>query len=90
LQSAPADLFESRSAQLRFPLFNRAIDRRNCCPGVWPSESDTVVVDLKAIKNPEHFHFAVVRSQLKTMGIQQGLLLNFAKTTLEPTRVIAF
>ena len=54
-----------------------------------PSESDTIVVDLKAIKNLDDIHFAVVRSQLKAVGRQHGLLLNFAKTTLEPKRVIA-
>jgi GxxExxY protein len=50
---------------------------------------DTIVVDLKAIKNLDDIHFAVVRSQLKAVGRQHGLLLNFAKTTLEPMRVIA-
>ena len=50
---------------------------------------DTIVVDLKAIKNLDDIHFAVVRSQLKAVGRQHGLLLNFAKTTLEPKRVIA-
>ncbi len=50
---------------------------------------DTIVVDLKAIKNLEDIHFAIVRSQLKAVGRQHGLLLNFAKTTLEPKRVIA-
>jgi GxxExxY protein len=50
---------------------------------------DPIVVDLKAIKNLEDVHFAVVRSQLKAVGRQHGLLLNFAKTTLEPKRVIA-
>ena len=51
---------------------------------------DTIVVDLKAIKNLEDIHFAVVRSQLKAVDRKHGLLLNFAKTTLEPKRVIAF
>jgi GxxExxY protein len=50
---------------------------------------DTIVVDVKAIKNLEDIHFAVVRSQLKAVGRQHGLLLNFAKTTLQPKRVIA-
>ena len=50
---------------------------------------DTIVVDLKAIKNLEDIHFAVVRSQLRAVDKQHGLLLNFAKTTLEPKRVIA-
>ena len=39
---------------------------------------DTIVVDLKAIKNLDNIHFAVVRSQLKAVGRQHGLLLNFA------------
>jgi GxxExxY protein len=50
---------------------------------------DTFVVDNKAIKNLEDIHFAIVRSHLKAVGRQHGLLLNFAKTTLEPKRVIA-
>jgi GxxExxY protein len=50
---------------------------------------DMIVVDLKAIKNLEDIHFAVVRSQLRAVDRQHGLLLNFAKTTLEPKRVIA-
>jgi GxxExxY protein len=50
---------------------------------------DTIVVDLKAIKNLEDIHFAIVRSQLRAAGRQHGLLLNFAKTTLECKRVIA-
>ena len=50
---------------------------------------DTIVVDLKAIKNLEDIHFAVVRSQLRAVDKKHGLLLNFAKTTLEPKRVIA-
>jgi len=41
-------------------------------------------------KNLEDIHFAVVRSQLKAVDRKHGLLLNFAKTTLEPKRVIAF
>ena len=50
---------------------------------------DTIVVDLKAIKNLEEIHFAIVRSQLKAVGKQHGLLLKFNKTKLEPKRVIA-
>jgi PD-(D/E)XK nuclease superfamily len=46
-------------------------------------------VDLKAIKNLTDVHFAVIRSQLKAVDRQHGLLLNFAKTTLDPKRVIA-
>jgi GxxExxY protein len=49
----------------------------------------TIVVELKAIKNLEDIHFAVARSYLKAVGRKRGLLLNFAKTTLEAKRVIA-
>src|SRR6266851_283520 len=50
---------------------------------------DTIVVELKAIKNLEDIHFAIVRSYLKAVGRKHGLLLNFAKITLEVKRVIA-
>jgi GxxExxY protein len=46
-------------------------------------------VELKAIKNLEDVHFAIVRSYLKAVGRKHGLLLNFAKVTLEVKRVIA-
>src|SRR5215210_7553820 len=39
----------------------------------------TIVVELKAVKNFEDVHFAVVRSYLKALGRRHGLLLNFAK-----------
>jgi GxxExxY protein len=50
---------------------------------------DTIVVDLEAIKDLEDIHFAIVRSQLKAVGREHGLRLNFAKTTLQPKRVIS-
>ncbi len=50
---------------------------------------DTIVVELKAIKNLDDIHFAIVRSYLKAVGKKHGLLLNFAKVTLEVKRVIA-
>ncbi len=50
---------------------------------------DTIVVELKAIKQLEDIHFAIVRSYLRAVGRKHGLLLNFAKTTLEVRRVIA-
>ncbi len=49
---------------------------------------DTIVVELKAIKNLEDIHFAIVRSYLKAVGRRHGLLLNFQKPTLEVRRVI--
>jgi GxxExxY protein len=50
---------------------------------------DIIVVELKAIKNLDDIHFAIVRSYLRATGQKHGLLLNFAKTTLEIKRVIA-
>ncbi len=49
---------------------------------------NTIVVELKAIKNLEDVHFAIVKSYLKASGKSHGLLLNFAKPTLEIKRVI--
>jgi GxxExxY protein len=47
-----------------------------------------LVVDLKAIKDMSDLHFAIVKSQLRAAGKRHGLLLNFAKPTLEIKRVI--
>jgi GxxExxY protein len=46
------------------------------------------VIELKAIRNLDDIHFAVVKSYLKAAGNELGLLLNFAKITLEIKRVI--
>lgn len=51
--------------------------------------NDTVIVELKAIKNIDDVHFAVVRSYLRASGLRHGLILNFSKRTLEIKRVIA-
>jgi hypothetical protein len=48
-----------------------------------------IVVELKAIKALDDVHFAVARSYLRAVGKEHGLLLNFAKTTLDVRRVIA-
>lgn len=48
----------------------------------------TIVVELKAIKNIDDIHFAVAKSYLRAMGKEHGLILNFAKPTLEIKRVI--
>ncbi|MBI4570214.1 MAG: GxxExxY protein [Planctomycetes bacterium] len=50
---------------------------------------DQFVVELKAIKALEDVHFVVVRSYLRALGQEHGLLLNFSKPTLEAKRVIA-
>ncbi len=49
----------------------------------------TIVVELKAIKNLDDVHFAIVKSYLRAVGKEHGLLLNFAKPTLEVKRVIS-
>ena len=48
---------------------------------------DELVVELKAVKRLENVHYAVVRSYLRATGIADGLILNFAKPTLEIRRV---
>ena len=50
---------------------------------------DKIIVELKAIKDIEDVHFAIVKSYLRAFGLEHGLILNFAKTTLEIKRVIA-
>ena len=47
-----------------------------------------IVVELKAIKEVEDVHFAIVKSYLRAVGREHALLINFAKPTLEVRRVI--
>ena len=49
---------------------------------------DTIVVELKAIKNVEDVHFAIVKSYLKALGKEHGLIINFSKKVIEVKRVI--
>ena len=49
---------------------------------------DSIIVELKAIKELADSHFAQLRSYLKATGLKIGLLANFAKPTLEVKRVI--
>jgi len=51
--------------------------------------ADEVVVELKAIEEITDVHFAIVRSYLRATGRKHGLILNFAKPTLEVKRVLA-
>ena len=51
--------------------------------------NNTIVLELKAIKNIENIHFVVVRSYLRALNISHGLILNFSKEKLEIKRVIA-
>ena len=46
-----------------------------------------IVVELKATRQLTDVHFAVVRSYLRAVGREHGLILNFAKPTLEAKRV---
>ena len=50
--------------------------------------NDTIVVELKAVKNIEDVHFAIVKSYLKAVGKEHGLIINFSKPVLEIKRVI--
>ena len=49
---------------------------------------ETIVEELKAMKEIADAHFAVVRSYLRASGCTHGLILNFAKPTLEVKRVV--
>ena len=49
---------------------------------------DLIIVELKAISALEDIHFAFVRSYLKAVGLEHGLLLNFATMPLTVKRVI--
>lgn len=46
-----------------------------------------LVVELKVVKELTANHFAVVRSYLRAVDRSHGLILNFAKATLEMKRV---
>jgi GxxExxY protein len=47
-----------------------------------------VIVELKAVKELADIHFAQLRSYLKATKLRIGLLLNFAKPTVEIKRVV--
>ena len=47
-----------------------------------------IIVELKAVKEFTDVHYAQLRSYLKATGLKVGLLLNFAKSTLEIKRVV--
>ncbi len=50
--------------------------------------NEEVIVELKAVKEFNDSHLAQLRSYLKATGLKVGLLLNFAKATLEIKRVV--
>jgi GxxExxY protein len=47
-----------------------------------------IIIELKAVKDLTDIHFAQLRSYLKATGLKVGLLMNFAKPTLEVKRVV--
>ena len=49
---------------------------------------DKIIVELKAVKELTDIHFAQLLSYLNATGLKVGLLLNFAKPTLEVRRVV--
>ena len=49
--------------------------------------ANTVVVELKAIRDLDSIHFSVVRSYMKAVDVDSGLLLNFAAMPLTVKRV---
>ncbi len=50
--------------------------------------NDTMVVELKAVKNIEDVHFAIVRSYLKALRKEHGLIINVSGKVVEVKRVI--
>jgi GxxExxY protein len=48
-----------------------------------------LVVELKAVREFAPEHFAIVRSYLRAVGQEHGLLLNFSKAKLDIKRVFA-
>lgn len=51
--------------------------------------ADQIVVELKAIKEITDVHFVVVRSYMCAANKNHGLIINFAKPTIEVKRVKA-
>jgi GxxExxY protein len=47
-----------------------------------------IIVELKAVKEFSDMHFAQLRSYLRAADLKVGLLLNFAKPTLEIKRIV--
>jgi GxxExxY protein len=47
-----------------------------------------IIVELKASRELSDVHFAQLRSYLKATGLKVGLLINFAKPTIEIKRIV--
>ena len=50
--------------------------------------NEKIIIELKAVKEFDGSHIAQVISYLKATGLKIGLLLNFAKATLEIKRIV--
>lgn len=49
---------------------------------------NTIILELKAVRKLNDVHFAQLKSYLRATDLKIGLLLNFAKPTLEIRRVV--
>jgi len=49
---------------------------------------NSMIIELKAVSDLADIHFAQLRSYLRATDLNVGLLLNFAKPTLEIRRVV--
>jgi GxxExxY protein len=75
------------SAQLHVPVVYKGVEIHRHRLDLFVANE--VVVELKVVRELSAEHFAVVRSYIRATGHQHGLLLNFAKPTLEVKRVFA-
>ena len=75
------------SRQLSVPVLYRGAEVGLHRPDM--SVADLIVVELKTSRALIDRDFVVVRSYLRAVGREHGLLLNFAKPTLETKRVHA-
>jgi GxxExxY protein len=75
----------SFSRQLEVPVFYRGVEvgRHRLDLLV----ANLIVVELKTVREVADSHFVIVRSYLRAVGQEHGLILNFAKPTLEIRRV---
>lgn len=48
----------------------------------------TILIENKTVRGFEDIHFAIARSYLAALGLNHGLLFNFARPTLQIKRVI--
>lgn len=49
--------------------------------------ADSLVVELKTVQGLEPIHFSIVRSYMKALSVDSGMLLNFAAMPLTIKRV---